>query len=158
MGRKKTKGVIRFPEDFHIEGLIDVMQMSKVTEEDLCKATKMPKHAQLHQFINRVAAGEIHPNAKLLISLTEIGLRCHVNASRKREIHYFELRQYLIEDNVSQSALAEKVDIDKFQLNCYLNLKKFPSCDRLYAIAKALDICIFFKPGDQKRFEKIWSR
>lgn len=154
MGRKKIKGEIRFPEDFHIEGLIDVMQMSKITEEDLCKATKMPKPAQLHQFINRVAAGEIHPNAKLLISLTKIGLECDVNGSKEERVHYFNLRQYLIDNNVSQSALAEKVDIDKFQLNCYLSLKKYPSCERLYAIAKALDICIFFKPGDKV----VWNR
>ena len=154
MGRKKTKGVIRFPEDFHLEGLCDVITFSKVTEEDLCKATKMPKPAQLHQFINRVAAGEIHPNAKLLISLTEIGLRCNVNSLKKQKVHYFNLRQYLIDNNVSQSALAEKVDIDKFQLNCYLSLKKYPSCERLYAIAKALDICIFFKPGDKV----VWNR
>ena len=146
---RKSKGVIKFPEDFHLEGLANLVSDNKVTEADLCKATKMPKPAQLHQFFNRVAAGEIHPNTKMLIALTEIGLKCFVNGSKKKRVHYFDLRDYLIRNNISQSKLAEAIDTDKFQLSYYLNLKKYPSCDRLLAIAKELEICIYFKPGDQ---------
>lgn len=136
----KSKGSLVFPDDFTVKTFL-----KKVDRDVVMVALKRPNMTHLRTYLTQIESGKHKPNIKMLQRLAESGYTCKINPTAKMKIRWEDLRQYLVENGISQSKLAEDVDLCKFQVNFYLAGKKTPSCERALLIAKYLKVCFVFE-------------
>ena len=142
------KKILCYPEDLSVETFIEIFVKTPGKLDDVLRVLRKPKLGNLKQTLNEIQSGKHMPTTKMLYRLASVGIMFKVNPQSRTLIRVSELRDYLVQEGISQYSICEELDLQASILSNYLSMKIFPSCERLQQIGELLNVQFRFDDYD----------
>ena len=143
------KKILCYPEDLSAQTFAEIFKREPNKLPEVLRVLRKPRLGNLNQTLNEVQNGKHMPTTKMLYRLASIGIVFKINPNSRTLLRVSELRDYFVQEGISQYSICEELDVQASILSNYLSMKIFPSCERLLQIAAFLNVQFRFDDYDQ---------